>query len=143
MSSHGPPILSPLPRATMIHQKWRFQNFYQRASGQHYIGVGEGRETMILGDLSGSRVCTACSLCLLRQCLYLQRLCGAEGNHNVSPSPAGMKFCFSWVLSAQGLSWSCGKAEIWASHAPASALSLPSALHFGLCFCQPGGTTSS
>lgn len=63
--SRGPPIMSPLPRATMIHQKWQFQNFYQRPSGQHCIGLGEGKETMIPGDLSGSCNCTTCSLCLL------------------------------------------------------------------------------
>lgn len=37
--------------------------------------------SMALGDLSGSCVCTAHSLCLLRLCVYLGWLCRTDGDH--------------------------------------------------------------
>lgn len=109
--------------------------------GSTVLGWGRGRKRWY------QETCLEAVIAQLVHYIYLAYLSAVAlwdcGNHNASPSPAGMKFCFSWVLSAQGLSWSCGKAGIWASHAPASSPSLPSALHFGLGFCQPGGMTSS
>lgn len=88
--------------------------------------LGE-RGKMVLGGLSGGCFCTTCSLFLLRLCVYLGWLCGLMEiiGELKRLQPPGMQFCFSQVLLAQGLSWSCGRAGVWAPHSPAVSLPCP------------------